>query len=87
MALAVLLSRLRVKESQGSIGQAVFVQTDQPDFAERAVRFTTLEEMVRICGATPTNAVLDKVLVCGDIEGESCVLTLNFIATTKGEIP
>jgi hypothetical protein len=70
-----------------AIGQAVFIRTDTPDYAEEVIPFKSLEEMVKICSATHPNLVLEKVLVYAMPDGEPCALTLGFIAATKGQRP
>ncbi|MBU6402415.1 MAG: hypothetical protein KGS61_19015 [Verrucomicrobia bacterium] len=70
-----------------AIGQAVFIRTDTPDYAEETVPFQTLEEMVKVCAAPRPNAVLEKVLVYSLVNGEPCALTLGFMSATKGQRP
>ena len=60
------------------------MRTNTPDFAEYAVPFTTLAEMVKICSAQPSDAVLQHVLIGSIVDDEPCVLTLSFVAAHKG---
>ena len=70
-----------------AVGQAVFIRTDTPDYAEQILPFRSLEEMVRICSQSRPNLVLEKVIVYAMPDGEPCALTLGFIAATKGQRP
>jgi hypothetical protein len=70
-----------------AIGQAVYIRTDSPDYAEEVIPFRTLQEMVNICSTSHTNLVLEKVIVYAMTAGEPCALTLGFIASTKGQRP
>jgi hypothetical protein len=70
-----------------AIGQAVFIQTDTPDYAETTIPFKTLEEMVQICSTRHPNLTLERVLIYAMSDGEPCSLTLGFIAATKGQRP
>ncbi|MEY2409503.1 MAG: hypothetical protein QOF48_2173 [Verrucomicrobiota bacterium] len=70
-----------------AVGQAVFIRTDTPDYAEQVMPFRSLEEMVQICSLSRPNLVLEKVIVYAMPEGEPCALTLGFIAATKGQRP
>ena len=70
-----------------AVGQAVFIRTDTPDYAEQVLAFRSLEEMVQICSQSRSNLVLEKVIVYAMPEGEPCALTLGFIAATKGQRP
>lgn len=70
-----------------AIGQAVFIRTDVMDYAEDAVPFRTLEEMIQICTTPRADRMLEKVLVFA-MDGELPVsLTLGFIAASKGRRP
>jgi hypothetical protein len=69
------------------IGQAIFIRTDTADYAEHAVPFSTLEEMVRICSKSRPNQILERVTVYSQADGEPCALTLGFVAATKGQRP
>ena len=70
-----------------AIGQAVFLRTDTPDFAEETIPFKTLEEMVRICSLPQPNLTLEKILVYAMADAEPAALTLGFISATKGHRP
>ena len=70
-----------------AVGQAVFIRTDTPDFAEESLAFKSLEEMVRICSQCRPNLVLEKVIIFAMPEGEPVALTLGFVASTKGQRP
>ena len=70
-----------------AIGQAVFLRTDTPDYAEESIAFKTLEEMARICSQCRPNLVLEKVIIFAMSEGEPFALTLGFVAATKGQRP
>jgi len=70
-----------------AVGQAVFIRTDTPDFAEESLAFKTLEEMVRICSQSRPNLVLEKLIIFAMPEGEPVALTLGFVAATKGQRP
>ena len=70
-----------------AVGQAVFLRTDTPDYAEEIVPFRSLEEMVQICSRSRPNLILEKVIVYAMPDGEPCALTLGFVAATKGQRP
>jgi hypothetical protein len=70
-----------------SIGQAVFIRTDTPDYAEETVPFKSLAEMVEICSKSRPDMILEKVLVYSLVNGEPCALTLGFTACSKGQRP
>lgn len=70
-----------------SIGQAVFIRTDTPDYAEETVPFKTLSEMVEICSEGRPNMILEKVVVYSMVKGEPCALTLGFTACSRGQRP
>jgi len=76
-----------MQTSAYAIGQAVFIRTDTPDYAEEVVPFRNLEEMVAICAASRANLVLERVVVYSMAQEEPCALTLGFIAATKGQRP
>ena len=67
------------------IGQAIFLRTDTPDYAEEIVVFRNLEEMVTLCSRSRANLVLDKVIVYSMVDAEPCALTLSFVSATKGQ--
>lgn len=70
-----------------AIGQAVFIRTDTPDYAEQTMSFKTLEEMVKICSQIHPNLILEKIIVFSMLDNEPCVLTLGFISASKGQRP
>ncbi len=70
-----------------AIGQAVFIRTDTPDYAEETMPFKNLEEMARICSQIHPNLTLEKIIVFSMVENEPCALTLGFISATKGQRP
>jgi len=70
-----------------AIGQAVYVRTDTPDFAEESIPFRNLEEMVELCTKSQPNMVLDKLIVYAMPAGEPIAVTLSFVAATKGQRP
>jgi len=70
-----------------AIGQAVFIRTDTPDYAEETVPFKTLEEMVNICCRAYPNLTLEKIVVYSMVESEPCALTLAFVSSTKAQRP
>lgn len=70
-----------------SIGQAVFIRTDTPDYAEVTVPCTSLEELVEVCSSPRPNLTLEKIVVYSMVDGAPCALTLGFISCTKGQRP
>lgn len=70
-----------------AIGQAIFIRTDTPDFAEETVPVKTLEELVRICSTPQENMTLDKVMVYSLVNGEPQALMLGFLSSSKGQHP
>lgn len=71
--------------SSYAIGQAVFIRTDTPDYAEETVPFKTLEELVRLCSRSHENMTLDKIMVYSLVEGEPHALMLGFMSSSKGQ--
>ncbi len=76
-----------MENSAYPIGQAIFLQTDTPDYAEKIIPFTDLEELVRVCSEPKANLILEKIIVYAMPEGEPIALTLGFVAATKGQRP
>jgi hypothetical protein len=76
-----------MQESGDVIGQAVFIRTDTPDYAEEAIPFKTLEEMVAICSQAHPNLTLEKIVVYSVSEGAPCALTLGFISSARAPRP
>jgi len=70
-----------------AIGQAVFVRTDVPDYAEESVPFRDLAEMVDICSKPRPNLILEKIVVFSMVNSEPVALTLGFISSSKGSRP
>ena len=70
-----------------AVGQAVFIRTDTPDYAEETIPFQTLEEMVKICCRPYPHLTLEKIIVYSMVENEPCALTLGFISSTKAQRP
>lgn len=70
-----------------AIGQAVFIRTDTPDYAEATIPFTSLEEMVLICSQPRQNLTLEKIIVYGMTGHEPIALTLGFISASQGQRP
>ncbi len=70
-----------------AIGQAVFIRTDTPDYAEETVPFKTLEELVRICATPRENLLLDKIMIYSLINGEPHALMLGYMSSSKGQEP
>ena len=58
-----------------AIVQAVFIQTDTPDYAETTIPFKNLEEMVAVCSKRHPNLTLERILVYVMAGGEPCSLT------------
>ena len=70
-----------------AIGQAVFIRTDTPDYAEETIPFQTLEELVRLCSAPRDNLTLDKIMIYSMIENEPHAVMLGFMSSSKGAGP
>ena len=76
-----------MEPSHYAIGQAVFIRTDTPDYAEETIPFKTLEEMVIICSQVRNNLTLEKIIVYSMVDNELCALTLAFVSASKGQRP
>ena len=76
-----------MQNSSYAIGQAVFIRTDTPDYAEETVPFKTLEELVAICATPRENLTLDKVMVYSLVQGEPHALMLGFLFSSRGQHP
>lgn len=74
-------------ESAYAVGQAVFIRTDTPDYAEETIPFKTLEEMVKICSTVHPHLTLEKVIIYSLVDNEPCALTLGFVSSTKAQRP
>ena len=70
-----------------AIGQAVFIRTDTPDFAEETIPFKTLEELVEICSQPRENLTLDKIMVYSMVRGEPHALMLGYLSSSRGQHP
>ena len=70
-----------------SIGQAVFIRTDTPDYAEAIVPFTSLEELVAVCSTPRPNMTLEKIIVYSMVENDPVALTLGFVSASRGQKP
>lgn len=70
-----------------AIGQAVFVRTDVPDYAEETVPFRDLAELVQLCSSPRPNCILEKVVVFSLVNNEPVALTLGFVSSSKGSRP
>ena len=70
-----------------AIGQAVFIRTDTPDYAEETMPFKTLEELVKICSTPHPNLTLDKIMIYSMVESEPTAVMLNFMSSSKGHRP
>ena len=70
-----------------SIGQAVFIRTDTPDYAEETIPFQNLDELVQICATHHDHLTLDKVMIYSLVEGEPQALMLGFMSSSKGQQP
>lgn len=76
-----------MQQSAYSVGQAVFIRTDTPDYAEETIPFKTLDEMVQLCCTARPGLTLEKVIVYSMVDGEPCALTLGFVSSTKAQRP
>ena len=76
-----------VQSPSYAIGQAVFIRTDTPDYAEETIPFKNLDELVRICAMPREHLTLDKVLMYSMVEGEPHSLMLSFLSSSKGQQP
>ena len=70
-----------------AIGQAVFLRTDTPDYAEETIPFKTLEDLVKICSTPHENLTLDKIMIYSMVENEPCAVMLSFMSSSKGQAP
>lgn len=69
------------------MGEAVFLRTDVPDYAEERVPFGSINELVEICCRSFANLSLDKVVVFGQIDQQPCSVTFGFLASMIGRLP
>ena len=75
------------ESAQYAIGQAVFIQTDTPDYAEEMVPFRSLEELTRVCSESRPNRILEKIIVYSMVEGSPVAVTLGFVSASRGQRP
>lgn len=76
-----------MNEPAYTVGQAVFTRTDTPDFAEEAVPFASLAEMVKVCSVPRPNCMLEKLIVYAMVGEEPMAVTLSFVAASHGQRP
>ena len=76
-----------MKNSPYAIGQAVFIRTDTPDYAEETIPFKTLEDLVTICSTPRAHLTLDKVMVYSMVKGEPHAVMLGFMCASRGTSP
>lgn len=70
-----------------AVGQAVFIRTDVPQYAEVNVPFQTIEEMMDICSEPRAGLTLERVIVFALRDGQPSALTLGFICASRGVRP
>lgn len=70
-----------------TIGQAVFIRTDTPDYAEELIPFKNLDELVEICSKSRPNLVLEKVIIYSMTKDGPCAITLGFVSASQGQRP
>jgi hypothetical protein len=70
-----------------TIGQAVYVRTDSPDYIEVVRPFQTLQDLFEICIQRPANLSLEKILVFAHRNGQPCAVTLSEISTDAAARP
>ena len=70
-----------------AIGQAVFVRTDVPDYAEVTVPFQGLGELVRLCSEPRPGMLLDKVIIYATVGEEPRSINLSFLSASRGTRP
>lgn len=70
-----------------AIGQAVFVRTDVPDYAEVTVPFQGLGELVGLCSEPRPGMLLDKVIIYATVGEEPRSISLSFLSASKGIRP
>lgn len=76
-----------MQNSAYAIGQAVFIRTDSPDYAEETVPFKTLEELARICSTPQPAMTLDKIMIYSMVDQEPCAVMLGFMSASRGQRP
>lgn len=85
--MADAAKHIEMQNQLQTIGQAVYVRTDSPDYIEVVRPFQTLQDLVEICTQTPTNLSLDKILVFAFGNGQPRSVTLGSISTALGVSP
>jgi hypothetical protein len=70
-----------------SVGQAVFIRTDTPDYAEETIPFKSLEELTQLCCQSRPNLILERIIVFSMVNNEPCAVTLSFVSASKGQRP
>jgi hypothetical protein len=70
-----------VKNASGASGQAIFIRTDTPDYAETAVPFHSLEEMAALCASPKPNLMLERLVISHVGEKSANILTLDCVST------
>lgn len=76
-----------MKSSDYAIGQAVFLRTDTPDYAEETIPFKSLGDLVKLCSEPREDMVLDKIIVYAMPDGQAHAVTLGFVSATEGAKP
>ncbi|MBI3879879.1 MAG: hypothetical protein HY301_07410 [Verrucomicrobia bacterium] len=76
-----------MQSPQYSIGQAVFIRTDVPDYAEETIPFQNLDELVRLCSEPRPNLVLEKIVVFSVVNEAPVSVTLGFVSASTGHRP
>lgn len=66
-------------------GRAVFMRTDRPDFAEKAIPFTDFEEMFRLCIEPRKNLILQQIILDRELDGKVCHVVLDYLSATCGD--
>lgn len=67
-----------------AIGEAVYIRTDVPSYAEERIPFSTLEELVEVCTTVQPNLTLEKVIIYSLAGDAPRSLTLGYISASKG---
>jgi hypothetical protein len=79
--------RWLMQELGDVIGQAIFIRTDTPDYAEELIPFHSLEELVLICSKPHPNLTLEKIVIYSVLDGSPSALTLGFISSARSPRP
>lgn len=72
---------------QYAVGQAVFVRTDVPDYAEVAIPFQCLGDLVRLCSEPRPGMLLDKLVIYATVGEEPRSISLSFLSASRGIRP